>query len=106
MEERKELSHRTKTEEGFEDTVGWLAVQLLQNCSNRTTGKEAQTIIWSRRETCQSHKLGMKLDLKPRCPVDQFEASQIRVPCPPAPPANSLSCMETERRNPVVPEII
>lgn len=103
MGERKELSHRTKTGEGLEDTMGWLGVQMLQGCSNRITGKRAQKIIWSRRETCQSSKLGMRLDLKPRCPVDQLETSQIRVLHPPAPPANSLSCMETQRRNPIVP---
>lgn len=67
--ERKELSHRTKTGEGLEDTMGWPGVQMLQDCSNRITGKRAQKIIWSKRETCQSSKLGMRLDLKPCGPI-------------------------------------
>lgn len=57
-------------------------------------------------ETCQSSKSGRRLDLKPRCPVDQFETSQIRVLHPPLPTGNSLSCVYTQRRNPIVPEII
>lgn len=68
MEEGKELSHRSKEGERFEDTVRWPAVQMLQNCFNRSSGKRAQKIIWSRRETCQRSKLGMRRELKPRCP--------------------------------------
>lgn len=49
--------------------MGWPGVQMLQDCSNRITGKRAQKIIWSKRETCQSSKLGMRLDLKPCGPI-------------------------------------
>lgn len=64
-------SHRTRRGEAFEDTVGRLAVQELQNCSNRSAAERAQKIIWPSRDLSEQQvreEAGPKTQV-PRGPI-------------------------------------